>query len=92
MNVETGLGTFATRPVISGGKDGKRPTKYAAWMTEEIPFGWARFDIEDTVGGGVARTVFTARAARKGKGEKGEVDESRSPAPTPRPRPGTAGQ
>jgi hypothetical protein len=74
--MHTALGKFTTRLVSAGGGAGAHQPEYRAWMTREVPFGVAKFEIRERMDGGAARTLFVATAERSGKEAKGELDET----------------
>jgi hypothetical protein len=74
--VETGLGKFVARHVWAGGKVRGRGLEYHAWLTDRVPFGWARFEIRERSARRPARLVFTVTAQRSGMGAASELDES----------------
>lgn len=53
--------------------NGERKLVYRAWLSDEVPFGVARFEIWANTGQGSSRPVFVAQAARTGKGAKSEM-------------------
>jgi hypothetical protein len=77
VEVETPLGKFITRQVSARGKRGERLLEYRGWLTEQVPFGWARFEIHETAGKAAPRTVFTAVATRCGQDARSEPEETR---------------
>jgi hypothetical protein len=70
--VPTGLGKFTARLVSAGGGDHK--SEYRAWVTRDVPFGVAKFEIREPMGG--ARTIFVATAERSGTDARSELDET----------------
>lgn len=52
--------------------------EYRAWLTNEAPFGIARFEIWAKMGEKPPQLVFNAEAARKGSGAKSELDEHKA--------------
>ena len=70
---ESGLGKFSTRHVSAVGR-----REYLGWLTPEVPFGWAKFEIRERPEQGPVRVIFSAAAARTGTGAKKEVDESKA--------------
>jgi hypothetical protein len=82
---DSGLGQFRARHVSAGSRSEGRPLEYHGWLSDEVPFGWVRFEIREKPAGGPERVVFTARAVKQGRGARSELDESRarrSPAST----------
>jgi hypothetical protein len=71
------VGTFVARHVSSRGRRGDRTLEYHGWLTAEVPFGCARFEVREGTGEGPLRTTFTAVVAKRGDGAKGEVDTSK---------------
>jgi hypothetical protein len=76
--VETKLGTFLTRHLSARGERGGRTLEYHVWLTAEVPFGWAKFEVREAAGKAASQTVFTAVAVKSGEGAKSEVDESKA--------------
>ena len=52
--------------------------EYEGWLTADVPFGCARFEVREGEGDGSSKTVFTATAVRRGKGAKSEVNEAKA--------------
>ncbi len=59
-------------------KSGERLREYQGWLTADVPFGCARFEVGEAQGDGPLRTIFTATAARSDKGAKAELDKSKA--------------
>jgi hypothetical protein len=76
--VRTPLGEHTARQVTAGGASRGHTWEYRGWLTADVPFGCARFEVRKGEGDGPLRTVFTATAARAGRGATAEVDESRA--------------
>jgi hypothetical protein len=76
--VSTPLGRYDARHVAAQSRSGERVREYDGWLTADVPFGCARFEVREGSGDGPRKTVFTATAARSGKGAKSEVDEARA--------------
>jgi hypothetical protein len=76
--VTTPLGRYEARRVTARSKSGERVREYGGWLTADVPFGCARFEVREGQGDGRLRTIFTATAARSGKGAKAEVDETKA--------------
>ena len=74
----TPLGKYEARQVTARSKSGERVREYEGWLTADVPFGCARFEVREGQGDGRLRTIFTATAARSGKGAKAEVDETKA--------------
>jgi hypothetical protein len=74
--VENKLGKFVTRHVTASGKRGDRTLTFHFWLTDQLPFGWARLEVRERSGTDPPRLVFTAVAARQGQGAKSDLDES----------------
>lgn len=81
--IATHLGKVKTRHVsgvffnIAG-----RSADWEAWLTEDVPFGWAR--VEETVKGlGATLGTYRVEVCRTGNGAKSEVDESITKSPKP---------
>jgi hypothetical protein len=51
---------------------------YDGWLTDTVPFGWSRFEIQELHGEGPERRVFTAVRVRTGLGARSEVDHSKA--------------
>lgn len=73
--VEVPLGKYEARHVRARGKAGERVLEYQGWLSVDVPFGCARYEILETSGDGPAKRIFTATAARTGRGARPEVDE-----------------
>jgi hypothetical protein len=85
--VATGLGKKDTRHVCAVGKEAGRSLAYHGWLTGEVPFGWARFEIRETTDG-ADRILFHAVAQETGSGARSELDETRAEKDEPAaPRP-----
>jgi hypothetical protein len=76
QKVDTRLGTFHTRHVVARGRRAGRTLEYHGWLTGEVPFGWAKFEIHEKGDRAPSRIVCVAVAVRKGQGAVSEVDES----------------
>ncbi len=76
--VSTPLGDYKARHVTARERSGERTREYDAWLTTDVPFGCARFEVREAKGDGPLKVVFTATAARSGKGAKAEVDEAKA--------------
>ncbi len=74
--VKTALGKFVARHVSAGGDGAGRAFAYHGWLTQDVPFGWVKFEIHERPGD-ATRIVFTAIAARRGQGAQSELDESK---------------
>lgn len=76
--VQCKLGKFVSRHVHAVGKDevDGRTLAYHGWLTKDVPFGWARFEIRELTGG-ASKTIFTATAVKAGQNAKSEVDETK---------------
>lgn len=85
--VTTKFGSLTCRYVEGNGRGRLRPARlaqtekaiersleYRAWLTNQIPFGIARFEVWAKVGTDSAWLAFAAEAARRGTGAKSEVD------------------
>jgi hypothetical protein len=72
------LGKYEARHVRARDKSGERAQEYHGWLTADVPFGCARFEMREGKGDGPVKTVFKATAARSGKGARAEVDESKA--------------
>jgi hypothetical protein len=75
--IETKLGKFSTRHVATHG-GGATGRDYEGWLSDEVPFGWARFEVHDRAPEGKKLTVFRASAVRRGDGASSQVDESKA--------------
>jgi hypothetical protein len=69
--VEVPLGKYEARPVRARGKSDERELEYRGWLTDEVPFGCARFEVIE----GAGKVIFAAKAVRSGRDAKAEVDE-----------------
>jgi hypothetical protein len=78
--VVTPLGRTSCRHVQARGTFGTRTLEYHGWLTDAVPFGWARLEIRER-DGGATRTVFLAQARRRGQGARSEVDQAKAAAP-----------
>jgi hypothetical protein len=67
VEVETGLGKRSAKLVSANGRPGKRTLEYRGWLSEEVPFGWARFEIREARGRSSQQTIFTAVVKRTGR-------------------------
>jgi hypothetical protein len=76
--VSTPLGKYKARHVMARDKSGERTREYHGWLTADVPFGCARFEVREARGDGPLKVVFTATAARSGKDAKPEVDEAKA--------------
>ena len=76
--VTTPLGEYEARRVTARSESGKRVREYDGWLTADVPFGCARFEVCEGAADGPRKVVFTATAARRGKGAKAEVDEAKA--------------
>jgi hypothetical protein len=73
---ETRLGKFVARHVSAASKVRGRALEYHAWLTDRVPFGWARFEVREHLPARAVRTVFVIAAQRSGTGAPSELDES----------------
>lgn len=84
--LETKLGKLTTKRVMASGAGKQRPNRtkdvedpvhrtleYRAWLTNEVPFGVARFEVWGRVGDEAPRKVFWAEAVKTGTGAKSEM-------------------
>jgi hypothetical protein len=71
--VEVPLGKYEARTVRARGKSGERELEYRGWLTDEVPFGCARFEVVE----GAGKVIFAAKAVRSGRDAKAEVDEGK---------------
>ena len=76
VKVTTPLGKYEARQVTARSQSGERLREYEGWLTADVPFGWARFEVREGPRDGPGQTVFTATAVRSGKGAKAEVNEA----------------
>jgi hypothetical protein len=76
--IKVPLGEYVTRRVSAEGKTEGRLLEYVGWLTDRVPFGWARFEIHEKAESGPSRTIFTASAVRSGKKAISEVDQTKS--------------
>jgi hypothetical protein len=73
VEVETEVGKRSVKLVSVRAKVGKRALEHRGWLTEEVPFGWARFEIWEATGKIPPRRLFQAVVARTGQGARSEV-------------------
>jgi hypothetical protein len=71
--VEVPLGKYTARHVTAKGRMEERKLSYDGWLTDDVPFGWAKFEMHDCSGDEPKR-VFRASA----------VSTSRKAAQSPR--------
>jgi hypothetical protein len=64
--LETKLGKYRTRHITSTGKNGERMLEYHGWLTNEVPFGCAKFTIHEHTAKDHRRLAFTAVASKQG--------------------------
>ncbi len=76
--VETRLGKVSARQVSTEVESEPGPREYRGWLTNDVPFGWVKFEIYEPRGKAPARRVFLAVASRSGHGARSEVEESRA--------------
>jgi hypothetical protein len=76
--VEVPLGKYQARHVRARSRADDRKLGYQGWLTGEVPFGCARFEVFEKSASGPPRRIFTAVAARTGRGARPEVDESKA--------------
>ncbi len=76
--IEVPLGKYEAREVRARGKSGDRELEYRGWLSADVPFGCARFEIYEGPAGGTPKKIFSAVAARGGRDAKSEVDETRA--------------
>jgi hypothetical protein len=69
------LGKYEARHVRARAEGAGRTLEYDGWLTADVPFGCARFEVREGKGAAAGKSVFTATAARSGKDAKAEVDE-----------------
>jgi hypothetical protein len=74
--IELELGKFVSRHVSIQGESRSRAVIYHGWLTDEVPFGCARFEIREEKDGAAPRILFSATASRTGKGARSELDLS----------------
>lgn len=72
--VDTALGKLDARLLVAKAE----AREYRVWMTERVPFGWARFDIREATAGEDGRTVFSAEVLKRGAGAASELDETKT--------------
>jgi hypothetical protein len=72
--VEVPLGKYEAKAVRARGKSGERELEYRGWLSADVPFGCARFEVVE----GTGKTIFAAKAARSGRDAKAEVDETKA--------------
>jgi hypothetical protein len=66
-------------PEKKPGADG-RNLEYRAWLTDDVPFGWARLQIWGKMNDDL-RLLFSAEASGKGTGAKSEVEHAKAKTP-----------
>jgi hypothetical protein len=76
--VELLLGKYETRHVRARGMRDDSELEYQGWLSNDVPFGCARFEVLEIPQGGPVKRVFSATAVRAGRGARSEVDESRA--------------
>jgi hypothetical protein len=76
--VTTPLGEYEAQHVTARSKSGERVREYDGWLTADVPFGCARFEVREGTGDGPRKIVFAATAARSGKGAKAQVNEAKA--------------
>jgi hypothetical protein len=76
--VEVPLGKYEARHVRARGLHDDWELEYQGWLTNDVPFGCARFEVFEVSQGGPVKRVFSATAVRAGRGARSEVDESRA--------------
>ncbi len=76
--VSAGLGKFLTSHVSARGQAGHRILEYHGWLTDEVAFGWVKFQIREQKGAAPSQIVFTAVAIRSGQGATSDLDESKA--------------
>lgn len=76
--VETKLGKFTARHVTASTQTGNRLLEYHGWLVDQVPFGWAKFEIRERIGDAPARVLFSAEAVRSGKAARSELDETKA--------------
>jgi hypothetical protein len=76
--VSTGLGVLPTRHIVASGWYGRRQFEYHCWLTREVPFGWARFEIRELSSGPSGRVLFSATVVKTGQGARSEVSEGKA--------------
>jgi hypothetical protein len=72
------VGKYEARYVEARDKSGMRTREYHGWLTADVAFGCVRFEVRESEGDRPPKTVFTAAAARTGKGAKPDVDEAQA--------------
>jgi hypothetical protein len=78
VKVATPLGEYEARKVTAHSKTGERVREYDGWLTADVPFGCARFEVREGQGDGPRKTIFSAAASRGGKGAEAEVNEAKA--------------
>ena len=74
--VASKLGWYRARHL---GTKGSGPGRfYHGWLTDKVPFGWARFEVRAVEERGGEHTLFRAAVTRTGDGAVSEVDESKA--------------
>jgi hypothetical protein len=76
--VHTALGALSARHVWARVRRGSRALEYHAWLTADVPFGWARMEVRETFDQAGPRTVFTATIARSGRQARSELGERKA--------------
>jgi hypothetical protein len=76
--IEIELGKYVCRHVSIQGQIGSRSVVYHGWLTDDVPLGCARFEIQKEQTGAPPRLLFKAEAYRTGDGARSELDPARS--------------
>jgi hypothetical protein len=76
--VMTGLGKLTARHMSAVVTEGTKRQEYHGWLTKDVPFGVAKFEIHEKSGDAAPRVLFTATANRSGKDAKSELDETKA--------------
>lgn len=76
--LQTKLGKFLARQVSAQGNLENRTLQYRGWLTDQAPFGWAKFEIKELSDRAAPRLVFTATVAKRGQDAKSELDETQA--------------
>jgi hypothetical protein len=76
--LKTGLGAFDARRSDLLRKGDKGTLSYYVWLTDAVPFGWAKMELRERDEAAGSDTAFTAAAARRGEKATSEVDETKA--------------
>lgn len=75
--LEGRLGKLSARRMSARNTKGEKVLEYQGWLTKDVPFGCARFEIHEKSTDAGWRVLFSALAARAGTDAKSELDETK---------------